>query len=71
MAIMPQVAGGTMGRVPLSPYVIRLGNTERAELKPLSRRATAPFRLLVRARVVLLAAGDVANCAIAGRLGIC
>jgi transposase len=37
----------------------------------LSRRATAPFRLVVRARVVLLAAAGLANCAIAERLGIC
>jgi transposase len=71
MAIVPQVAGCTMGRVPPSPYVIRLGDAERAELESVSRRATAPFRLVVRARVVLLAAGGVANCAIAERLGIC
>src|SRR5215468_1677423 len=71
MAIVPQVPGGTMGRVPPSPYVIRLGGAERAELESLSRRATAPFRLVVRARVVLLAADDVPNCAIAQRLGIC
>jgi Homeodomain-like domain/DDE superfamily endonuclease len=71
MAIVPQVPGCTMGRVPPSPYVIRLGDAERAELETLSRRATAPFRLVVRARVVLLAAGGVANCAIAERLGIC
>jgi len=57
--------------VPSSPYVIRLGDAERAELETLSRRATAPFRLVVRARAVLLAADGVANCAIAQRLGIC
>jgi hypothetical protein len=71
MAIVPQVPGCTMGRVPPSPYVIRLGDVERAELESLSRRATAPFRLVVRARVVLLAADGVTNCAIAERLGIC
>ena len=71
MAIVPQVPGCTMGRVPASPYVIRLGDADRAELESLSRRATAPFRLVVRARVVLLAADGVANCAIAERLGIC
>src|SRR6516165_2510554 len=71
MAIVPQVPGCTMGRVPASPYVIWLGDAERAELESLSRRATAPHRLVVRARVVLLAADGVANCAIAGRLGIC
>jgi len=71
MAIVPDVQGCTMQRVPSSPYVICLGDAEHAELESLSRRATAPFRLVVRARVVLLAADDVANCAIAERLGIC
>jgi transposase len=37
----------------------------------LSRRATAPYRLVVRAQVVLLAADRLANRVIAGRLGIC
>ena len=56
MAIVPDVPGGTMERMPSSPYVICLGDAERAELESLSRRATAPFRLVVRARVVLHAA---------------
>jgi hypothetical protein len=43
MAIVPQVPGCTMGRAPPSPYVIRLGDTERVELESLSRRATAPL----------------------------
>jgi Homeodomain-like domain/DDE superfamily endonuclease len=60
-----------MGCVPASPYVIRLGGAGRAELETLSRRATAPFRLVMRARIVLLAADGAANCAIAERLGIC
>jgi transposase-like protein len=71
MAIVPDVPGCTMERVPSSLYVICLGDAERAELESLSRRATAPFRLVVRARVVLLAADGLANCAIAERLGIC
>jgi transposase len=36
-----------------------------------SRRGTAPYRMVMRARIVLLAAGGTANSAIAGRLGIC
>jgi len=60
-----------MERVPPSPCAICLGDNQRAELESLSRRATAPFRLVVRARIVLLAAGGLANCAIAERLGIC
>jgi hypothetical protein len=60
MVIVPHVPGCTMGRVPPSPYVIRLGDAERAELETLSRRATVPFRLVVRARAVLPAADGVA-----------
>ena len=71
MAIVPHVLGCIMERVPSSPYVICLGDAERAELESLSRRATAPFRLVMRARVVLLAADGVANRVIAERLGIC
>jgi transposase len=57
--------------VPASPYVIRLDDAGRAELESVTRRGTAPFRLVLRARIVLLAAGGTANSAIAGRLGIC
>jgi hypothetical protein len=32
------------------------GDAERAELQSLSRRATAPHRMVLRARIVLLAA---------------
>ena len=60
-----------MERMPSSPYVICPGNAERAELESLARRASAPFRLVLRARIVLLAAEGSANCVIAGRLGIC
>lgn len=58
---MPCPGGGTMELVPSSPYVIRLSGAERAELESLSRRATAPHRAVLRARIVLLAAGDVGN----------
>lgn len=60
-----------MVRVSSSPYVIRLGDGERAQLEGLSRRATAAHRTVLRARIVLLAASGVANCMIAQRLGIC
>ena len=60
-----------MEPVPSSPYVIRLSDAERAELQSLSRRATAPHRMVLRARIVLLAAGDVGNSEIARRLGTC
>ncbi|GLX94040.1 hypothetical protein [Herbidospora sp. NBRC 101105] len=45
-----------------------LGEAERAELESLSRRASAPFRLVLRSQIVLLAA---ANRVIADRLRIC
>jgi transposase-like protein len=57
--------------VPASPYAICLDDACRAELESVSRRGTAPFRLVLRARIVLLAAGGAANSAIAARLGTC
>ena len=57
--------------MPASPYVIRLDDAGRAELESASRRATAPFRLVQRARIVLLAADGLPGRAIAARLGIC
>jgi transposase len=57
--------------VPASPYDICLDDAGRAELEAVSRRATAPFRLVLRARIVLLAAGGAANSSVAARLGIC
>ena len=60
-----------MEPVPSSPYVICLGDAERAELESLSRRATAPHRAVLRARIVLLAGGGAGNAEIARRLGTC
>jgi len=57
--------------MPSSPYAIVLSEASREELESLSRRGTAPYQMVLRARIVLLAAGGTANCAIAGRLGIC
>jgi len=57
--------------VPSSPYVIRLSDGEHAELESLSRRATAPHRAALRARIVLLAGDGVSNAEIATRLGTC
>ena len=57
--------------MPASPYVLCLDDAGRAELESASRRATAPFRLVQRARIVLLAADGLPGRAIAARLGIC
>jgi hypothetical protein len=77
MPIVPQAGGLIMGAiacrrraggrqpggtpVAASPYVIRLDDAGRAELEAVSRRATATFRLVQRARIVLLAAGGPEN----------
>ena len=70
MTIVPCLHSRTMERMPSSPYVICLGDAERAELESVSRRASASFRLVLRARIVLLAAAGKANRVIAERLGI-
>ncbi len=54
-AIVPHAPGSTMERMPSGPYVICLGDAERAALGSLSRRAAGPYRAVLRARIVLLA----------------
>jgi hypothetical protein len=44
-----------MKRMPASAYVMHLGDADPAELESLSRRAKAPFRLVLQSRIVLLA----------------
>ena len=51
-----------------SPFLIELSPAERAALESTSRRYTAPYRDVVRARIVLLAAGGQENTEIARRL---
>ncbi|MGH3904064.1 MAG: helix-turn-helix domain-containing protein [Pseudonocardiaceae bacterium] len=51
-----------------SPFVIELSPAEHADLKSRSRRYSAPYRDVVRARIVLLAAGGHENIEIARRL---
>jgi hypothetical protein len=51
-----------------SPFLIELSPAERAALESTSRRYTAPYRDVVRARIVLLAAGAQENTEIARRL---
>jgi transposase len=66
-------AGPAAGEKPVSAslYLISLDDAARADLEAISRRATAPFRLVQRARIVLLAADRLGNSVIAARLGIC
>ena len=51
-----------------SPYVIELSKTEREELAARVRKYTSPYRDVIRAKIVLLAAEGLANDAIAARL---
>src|SRR5262252_798992 len=51
-----------------SPYAIELSKSEREELATRARRYTAPYRDVIRAKIVLLAAKGLANDVIAGRL---
>ena len=51
-----------------SPFAIDLSPAERASLESTSRRYSAPYRDVVRARIVLLAAQGLENVEIAQRL---
>ena len=51
-----------------SPYVLSLTATERRELESRARRYTLPYRDVVRAKIVLLAAQGLDNDEIAFRL---
>jgi hypothetical protein len=51
-----------------SPYRVELTAHERGTLETLARKYTSPYRDVIRARIVLLAAEGLANDAIASRL---
>lgn len=53
-----------------SPFGIELSPPERSALNATSRRYTAPYRDVVRARIVLLAADGVENKEIGRRLDL-
>jgi transposase len=53
-----------------SPFVVVLSEADRAVLEASVAAYTAPFWLVLRARIVLLAADDVANVDIARRVGV-
>ena len=57
--------------MPASRYAVSLSDADRAELESVSRRSSAPYRRVMRARVVLLAAEGLANRVIAARLSVC
>jgi len=51
-----------------SPFIIELSPAERTALESVSRRYSAPYRDVVRARIVLLAGDGQENTEIARRL---
>ena len=53
-----------------SPYVVELSDVDRAVLEERARMYTAPFAVVVRAKIVLLAAAGEPNSGIAARLDV-
>jgi hypothetical protein len=51
-----------------SPYIIELSKAEREELSARARKYTSPYRDVIRAKIILLAAAGMANDVIAARL---
>lgn len=54
-----------------SPYAVSLTMEQRSELETLSRRVSAPYRQVLRARIVLAAAAGEPNASIARNLAVC
>jgi transposase-like protein len=52
----------------ISPFTVELTSAERSTLESTRRRYTAPYRDVIRARIVLLAASGAENTEIARRL---
>lgn len=53
-----------------SPFVIQLSPSEREALEARSRKYTSPYRDVIRAKIVLMAAEGQENKAIASRLDL-
>jgi hypothetical protein len=53
-----------------SPFVIALSDEDRGQLEAGVRRRTAEHRMVLRAQIVLAAAGGEQNVSIAERLGV-
>ena len=51
-----------------SPYILRLTVDQRQELEARARQYTLPYRDVVRAKIILMAAEDIDNDEIADRL---
>lgn len=53
-----------------SPFAITLSREEQATLDERTRKYTSPYRDVVRAKIILLAAGGLGNDIIASRLSL-
>ena len=53
-----------------SPFLVELSSAERKELEQRARRYTSPYRDVVRAKIILMAATGLRNDIIASRLDI-
>lgn len=51
-----------------SPFVVRLSSDQRRELETRARRYTSPYRDVIRAKIVLMAAQGLSNEVIAARV---
>jgi transposase len=51
-----------------SPYLINLNTEERKHLETIARKYTSPYRDVIRAKIVLLAAQGLSNDIISSRL---
>lgn len=53
-----------------SPYIIHLSGVERRELESQARKYTSPYFNVIRAKIILLAAGGLTNEQIGTRLSV-
>jgi hypothetical protein len=60
--------GGVRGMPRKSPFTIKLSAEERRDLEARARRYTSPYRDVIRAKIVLMAAEGLANDVIGSRL---
>jgi hypothetical protein len=68
LPIVTPISGEAMPRK--SPYLIDLTPHERAELERIAARYTSPYYLVVRAKIVLMAAAGLENKTIGERLSL-
>jgi hypothetical protein len=53
-----------------SPYIIKLGSTEKSQLESQARKYTSPYYVVLRAKMILLAAQGQPNDQIAASLSV-